>query len=65
MYNRKNPIFITLLFCLFILACDSQPKVEDLQLKLKKIEAEIRTKQLETFKLKKEINSFGVQEKST
>ena len=65
MYNRKNPLFITLLFCLFILACDSQPKVEDLQLKLKKIEAEIRTKQLETFKLKKEINSYGVHEKST
>ena len=65
MYNRKNPLFLPLLFSIFILACDSQPNVEDLQLKLKKIEAEIRTKQLETFQLKKEINSFGVQDKST
>jgi RND family efflux transporter MFP subunit len=65
MYNRKNPLFLTLLFSIFIIACDSQPNVEDLQLELKKIEAEIRTKQLETFQLKKEINSFGVQDKST
>mgnify|MGYP001054954342 FL=1 len=65
MYNRKNPIFLILFFSVFILACDSQPKLEDLQLKLKKIEAEIRTKQLETFQLKKEINSLGVQNKET